>query len=80
MPNVNPPKSEAFQTGAWYKPTDQQPIALTDSGRVCKWSVIKFEVVKIFKGVLAVRFEDGSFEAIVDPDFSKFKIVPIPRY
>ena len=71
---------DGFKIGQWYKPIDSQPIMLSESDRVLRWSVIRFEVIKIAYGVIAVRFEDGSFEAMIDPDYEMFAPVNGPKY
>lgn len=79
--NVSDPTiKKSFDTGKWYKYTGDRGIILDDSGRVCKWSVIKFEVVKIAYGIAAVRFEDGSFEAITGASLEDFEEVSAPKY
>ena len=83
MPSVVPARQEPeteFNLSRWYIYTGTPGIMLGSSGRILKWSIIKFEVIKIVDDVIAVRFEDGSFEAISEPDFTKFKSIPSPRY
>lgn len=80
VPVIVPEPPKDFQIGQWYAPTDQQPVATDSMGRVFKWSVIRFEVIRITDGILAVRFEDGTFEAMVNPEFEKFRPVMAPRY
>lgn len=69
-----------FEVGSWYKPSDQQPVVIDACGRPFKWSLIKFKVVRVVGGIVAVQFEDYSFEAMVDPDFSNFEPAQAPRY
>lgn len=69
-----------FVVGKWYKAEDETKIMLGDMNQVMKHSVIRFEVVKIAYGVVAVRFEDGSFEAFEATTCAGFKQVKGPMY
>jgi hypothetical protein len=68
-----------FQLNTWYryKGTD---ILIDAAHRIMKWCVIKFEVIKVAKGIVAVRFEDGRFEAIINQPFEDFEAIKAPNY
>lgn len=82
--NVPPPKpdyvSDTFQPGQWYAPTELQPIKVNASGQLYRHTVIKFKVVKITGDIVAVQFEDGTFEAMVTPEFDKYTVAQAPKY
>lgn len=69
-----------FTIGKWYLFIGDDGIMFDDAGRILKWSVIKFEVIKVVAGIIAVRFEDGSFEAIINRKVGEFKELPLPKY
>lgn len=84
-PNVTlapspPPIPTTFQVGSWYAYAGDD-FKLYLDGHVRRWSIgNRFRVVKIFGDMLAIQFEDQSFEAIIDPDFAKFKETKAPLF
>lgn len=78
--SIGPISGGGFIVGQWYLYHGKPEVVINEFGHVQKWSVIKFEVVKYTDAIMAVRFEDGSFEAVVNPKSEDFSSVQAPRY